>query len=451
MSRNKAGDRAGKLTGRWAEAILESIADGVFTVDLDWQVQSFNRAAEEITGVQRAEAVGRHCWEVFRASMCESACALRETLRTGEPVINRQVYIVRADGSRIPISVSTALLRDESGEVVGGAETFRDLSVEEELRRELERTYSFEDMVSKSAAMRRIFDILPDVADSESTVLVRGESGTGKELLARAIHNLSPRSDGPLVVVNCGALPDTLLESELFGYVAGAFTDARKDKAGRFALAGGGTIFLDEIGDVSKALQARLLRVLQDGTYEPLGSTRTERADARVIAATNRDLDEMVAAGDFRQDLYYRINVVELVLPPLRERRQDIPLLVDHFVEKFSRLKRKNIVSVSPDAMEALTRYDYPGNIRELENAIEHAFVMCRGATIRARHLPPQLRPGGAVVGGAESFEDLERRFLLEELEKHGWNRAATARSLGIHKTTLWRRMKRLGMDAPLK
>lgn len=430
-----------------AGAILESIADGVFTVDSEWNVRSFNRAAEHITGVDRDLAVGRKCWEVLKASVCESGCVLRETMDTGAPVVNRSVYIVRSDGARIPISVSTALLRDESGNVVGGAETFRDLSVEEELRRELTRRYSFEDMVSKSHVLRRVFDTLPDIAESESTVLIMGESGTGKELLARAIHNLSPRKGRPLVVVNCGALPDTLLESELFGHKAGAFTDARKDRAGRFALAEGGTIFLDEIGDVSPALQSRLLRVLQDGTYEPLGGTKMERANVRVVAATNKRLRDMVESGEFRTDLFYRINVITVEIPPLRDRKEDIPLLAEHFVERFNRLKGRDIPGVSPDALELLMRHDYPGNIRELENAVEHAFVMCRSGPIRRRHLPASLLPQGArTTAEPVSFDDAERRFLLSALESHGWNRAATARDLGVHKTTLWRKMKRLGI-----
>ncbi|MFO7900998.1 MAG: sigma 54-interacting transcriptional regulator [Planctomycetota bacterium] len=251
------------------DVILDSIADGVFTVDKDWRVTSFNRAAEEITGVPREEAIGRLCREVLHANICESACALRQTMETGTPVINKSVYIVTTDGRRIPISISTALLRNEDGEVIGGVETFRDLSVVEELRKELEGRHSCQDMISRNHEMQRIFDIVPDVAASESTVLIQGPSGSGKELLARAIHNTSPRSDGPLVVVNTAALPDTLLESELFGYRAGAFTDARTDKPGRIALAEGGTLFLDEVGDISAASQVKLLRVLQEREYQP--------------------------------------------------------------------------------------------------------------------------------------------------------------------------------------
>ena len=436
---------------RSAETILDSIADGVFTVDSDWNVLSFNAAAERITGVPRSEAIGRRCWEVFRASICESSCALREAIRTGEPVVSRRVFIVRSDGERIPISVSGALLRDETGKVIGAVETFRDLSVEEELRKELAGRHSFADMISRNRRMQEIFEILPDVAESRSTVLIQGESGTGKELLARAIHQLSGRSGGPLVVVNCGALPDTLLESELFGHVAGAFTDARKDRPGRFALADGGSIFLDEIGDVSPALQARLLRVLQDGTFEPLGAASTEVSDARVIAATNRDLDAMVESGEFRPDLYYRIHVVTLDLPPLRERREDIPLLVEHFVNRMRKLSGKEISGVSPSVLEVLMRHHFPGNIRELENVIEHAFVMCRKGEILIRHLPVSMSASAAEGGGAPaSLEDVERDFLLGALERNGWNRAATARELGVHKTTLWRKMKRLEIESSL-
>jgi PAS domain S-box-containing protein len=302
------------------DAILESISDGVFTVDASWRITSFNRAAEKITGIPRTEAIGKPCSEVFRSSMCETACALRRTLKTGKPVIGRSGYIVDARGERIPISVSTAVLRDARGRVMGGAETFRDLSDIEALRRELEGRFRVGDIASHSPLMQRVLEALPAVAASPSTVLVLGETGTGKELVARTIHELSPRRKGPFVAVNCGALPDTLLESELFGYKRGAFTGASQDKPGRFALAKGGTLFLDEIGEVSPALQVRFLRVLQDRIYEPLGSTRSETADARVIVATNRDLAERVRAGAFREDLYYRVNVVRVELPPLRRR-----------------------------------------------------------------------------------------------------------------------------------
>jgi len=433
------------------EVILDSVADGVFTVDGDFRVTSFNRAAEEITGVPRDEALGRPCCEVFRASICEAQCALKETMHTGRSVVNRPVYILRPDGERVPISISTAILKDRQGTILGGVETFRDLRLVEELRAQLAGHYTFADILSKNREMRRIFETLPTVAESDSTVLIEGESGTGKELFARAIHNLSPRRDRPLVTVNCGALPDTLLESELFGYKAGAFTDARRDKPGRFALADGGTIFLDEIGDVSPALQVRFLRVLEDKTFEPLGGTETIRADVRVVAASNRKLSDLVKAGTFRQDLFYRINVVKLTLPPLRERREDIPLLVEHFIGRFNRLREKDITGASAEVLQILMTHDYPGNVRELENVIEHAFVLCPGGLIRPQHLPDPLRPTESASEPArlKTLHDLEAHLISDTLERHGWNRVATAKELGIHKTTLWRKMKQLGIEDP--
>jgi len=303
-------------------------------------------------------------------------------------------------------------------------------------------------MISQNKEMLELFNILPAVAESESTVLIEGESGTGKELLCRAIHDLSLRREKPLVVVNSGALPDTLLESELFGHKRGAFTDATSDRKGRFALAEGGTLFLDEIGEVSPSMQVRLLRVVQERTYEPLGSSETVQADVRIIAATNSDLRQLVERGEFRQDLYYRINVVNLRLPPLRERRSDIPYLAEHFITRFNRLKGKNIAGISPDALAVLMKFDYPGNIRELENIIEHAFVLCRGRIIEPQHLPVYLQPKTVAKppSYSGSLRDVEARLIVEALDRNGGNRLATARELGIHKTTLWRKMRRLGL-----
>jgi len=430
--------------------ILDSIADGVFTVDDNWLITSFNAAAERITGIARDEAIGSRCCDVFRASICENECALRQTLQTGQPVVNRTIYIINAHGDRVPVSISTALLKDAQGRVIGGAETFRDLSVVEELRKELEGRYAFADIISRNHQMHHLFDMLPAIADSDSTVLIQGDSGTGKELFARAIHKLSARRDAPLVTVHCGALPDTLLESELFGYKAGAFTDARSDKPGRIARAEGGTLFLDEIGDISQALQVRLLRVLQERTYEPLGGTEVVQANVRVVAATHRDLEAMVQHGSFRPDLYYRINVVRLVLPPLRERREDIPLLVDHFITRLNRLRGKNIAGISPEALGLLMAHDFPGNVRELDNVIEHAFVLCRAGMIQPRHLPEHLRPPGpAAPASGMTLKNLEARSILEALERNAYNRLATARELGIHKSTLFRKIKKLGIQLP--
>ncbi|OGQ97334.1 MAG: Fis family transcriptional regulator [Deltaproteobacteria bacterium RIFOXYA12_FULL_61_11] len=434
-------------------SILESISDGVFTVDSEWLVTSFNRAAEVITGIPREEALGRHCSDVFRASMCEANCALRHTLQTGEGVVNRAAFIINAEGKRIPISVSTALLRDEHGEIAGGAETFRDLSVVEELRKELRGRSQVGDIISRSASMRRVLQVLPRIAESESTILLQGETGTGKELVARAIHGLSSRRGGPFVAVNCGALPDTLLESELFGYKSGAFTGATKDKPGRFALARGGTLFLDEIGEISPALQVRLLRVLQEKRYEPLGATVTEEAKVRVITATNRDLCTLVERGTFRQDLYYRINIMKVELPPLRQRREDMPHLIQHFLSVYNAVQNKRISGVSRDVLGVLLAHDYPGNVRELQNIIEHAFVLLGEGQIELEHLPAELVPVVQSPRGGGSLSDskraLEARALREALEHNHGNRLAAARDLGLHKSTLFRKVRRLGLDLP--
>jgi len=434
------------------EAILESISDGVFTVDPEWRITSFNRAAEEITGVSRKEAIGRRCSEVFRSSMCGAACALQQTLKTGKAIIGKSGYIINADGDRIPISISTAVLRDAEGCLAGGAETFRDLSEVEELRRELEEKFRVGDLSSRSPLMQRVFEVLPAVAASPSTVLILGETGTGKELVARTIHSLSPRNKGPFIAVNCGALPDTLLESELFGYKAGAFTGANKDKPGRFGLARGGTIFLDEIGEVSPALQVRLLRVLQERTYEPLGATRSESTDARIIVATNKDLAEQVRQGVFREDLYYRVNVVRIELPPLRRRKEDIPLLVEQSVARFNRLQMKSVHGIAAEALSLLMAHDWPGNIRELENAVERAFILCQGGPIGIEHLPQELK--APRVAGVDSVlrsahDILDAQAIRTALERNAFNRLAAAKGLGIHKTTLFRRMKKLGISLP--
>jgi PAS domain S-box-containing protein len=433
------------------EIILNSIADGVFTVDLEWRITFFNRAAEVITGVSASEALGKLCCEVFRASVCESTCVLKFSLETGKPVINKPVAILRADGREIPISVSTALLKDESGEVIGGVETFRDLSLVEKLRREIKRQYQYGDIICKSPSMMKLLAILPEVARSESTVLIQGESGTGKELLSRAVHGLSPRAKGPFVALNCGALPDTLLESELFGHVAGAFTDAKKNRLGRFAMAEGGTLFLDEIGDISPALQVRLLRVLEERAYEPLGSSKTVKANVRIVTATNRDLASLVEEGTFRKDLFYRINVVKLELPPLAQRKEDIPLLAEHFIERLNRLQNKNILGLSHETLAIFMAHNWPGNIRELENVLEYAFILCRGGLIEPSCLPEQLR--GEVHHYPErvagTLKDIERQAILEALERHQWRRMATARELGIDKNTLRRKMIRHGLAIP--
>ncbi|OPX36652.1 MAG: Fis family transcriptional regulator [Desulfobacteraceae bacterium 4484_190.2] len=431
------------------EAVIHSISDGVFTVDSEWRITCFNRAAEEITGVSKSEALGRRCYEVIKSNICKDACVIQYTIDTGRPVINLMVYFTDKQGLQIPVSVSTALFRNIRGELIGGVETFRDLRQLEEYRKQVENSYSFEDIISKSNKIRHILDILPTIAVNESSVLIVGETGTGKELFARAIHNLSGRGNKPFVAINCGGFPETLIESELFGYEAGAFTGATKAKPGRFALAEGGSLFLDEIGDLPPLLQVKLLRVLQEKTYEPLGSIRSLKADVRIITATHRNIEAMVVEETFRQDLYYRINVIKLDIPPLRERMEDIPLLIKHFIGRFSSILDKDISGISPDALNILMSYDYPGNVRELENIIEHGCVLCPGSLIRAKDIPDWLRPPSKEISAASSLDEVEKQFIISVLEKNNWKRLAAARELKIHKTTLFRKMKKLNINPP--
>jgi PAS domain S-box-containing protein len=444
------------------QLILDSIGDGVFTVDEQWRVTSFNSAAERLTGRSRAEAIGMKCHDVFRADICQTSCALRHTLQTGEPLHDVPITILDRDMEAVPVRVSTAALEDAQGRVLGGVEIMRDVSEIETLRRALEERHVFQDIVGDSPAMQELFRLLPDVAAADVPVLVLGPSGTGKELVARAVHRLSGRADGPFVSVNCGALPDTLLESELFGHRRGAFTDAKHDHPGRFVLAHGGTLFLDEIGDTSPAFQVKLLRALQEGEVQPLGATRPVPVDVRVVSATNRDLAAMVREGTFREDLYYRLRVVALELPALRERRADIPLLAEHLLGRLAVRRGKPACRLSRAALDALLAYDFPGNVRELENLLERALVLCHGPTIRAADLPPEVRePGRRQAVGTAAAEGpepvrapvapaaAEPGDLRRALEEHRWERAKAAQALGISRATLWRRMKAAGLIEP--
>jgi len=438
----------GPLSEETTKVILECISDGVFTIDYNWEITSFNRAAEEITGILRKDAIGRHCWEVFRSNMCEQDCALKKTMEQGKPYISTSAYIINSDKKQIPITVSTSLLIDKNNDVIGGVETFRDHSLVEELRKELSTRFVVEDIISNSDAMKSIFDIIPQVSGSDSSVLIEGETGTGKELMARAIHNMSPRKDKPFIAINCGALPDTLLESELFGYKKGAFTSAVKDKPGQFALANGGTIFLDEIGDTSPAFQVSLLRVLQEHEFTPLGGLSKEKSDIRIIAATNKNLSELVSLTKFRQDLYYRINVIRLTLPPLRQRMEDIPLLVERFINKLNVLQGKMIQGIDKAVLHSLMSHDFPGNIRELENIMEHAFVLCSEGYIKLRHLPGSL-PQQTNFNTNQTDDPVKLaqiKLITDALARNGYNRNAAAKDIGIHKSTLFRRIKKLGI-----
>jgi len=437
---------------RFLETILGSVADGVFTVDQQWRITSFNKAAERITGVPASEAIGKRCRDVFHADICEHGCALQRTLESGREIIDVPAHILSSKGRPIPISLSTALLKDADGTLLGAVETFRDLSAIEQLRREISHQYTFEDIVGKSKALRKIFAILPDIAESDATVLIEGPSGSGKELLARAVHNFSLRRNKPYVAVNCGALPETLFESELFGYSQGAFTDAKRDKPGRLALAEGGTLFFDEVSELPPATQVKLLRVLQEREYEPLGAVKPAKSNVRIIAATNAKLAELVSQGKFRDDLYFRLAVVRLTLPPLAERREDIPYLVEHFVQRFNVKRGKNIAGVTPKVMEAFMRYDFPGNVRELENLIEFGFVLCHDRLIDMGHLPEDFQNlfpqavQAALPKTPTGLQWAQAEAIRAALRRNRHHLGRTARELGISRTTLWRKMKKFSI-----
>jgi len=443
------------LDQRFFALIFDTIPQGIFTIDEKGLITSFNQSAEKITGYREEEVLGRPCYEVFKADLCESSCPLKQSISTRESNETRQVMVVTKDGKSLPISIFTSALVNGEGEVIGGVEMFRDVSTEVELKKKLYGSYHFKDIVTKSPAMRGLLEMLPLVSQSQSTVLIEGDSGTGKELVARAIHNFGPRAKRQFVAINCAAMPEALLESELFGYKRGAFTDAKKDKPGRFARAEKGTLFLDEVADLSLPIQAKLLRVLEEKEYEPLGGTQPVAADVRIIAATNKNLAREVQKGRFRQDLYFRLNVVNLRIPPLKERREDIPLLVDHFIRRFNALQGRRIARCSERVMAALMAYPFPGNVRELENAIEHAFVVCVGEVIQLEDLPEHIvsavmqdasRQSAHKQASNQPLKSAEAEVIRNVLALQHGNRSRAAAELGISRTTLWRKMKKYGM-----
>jgi PAS domain S-box-containing protein len=433
-------------------SILNSITDGVLTVDNEWRITSFNPAAESITGHKAENVMGKQCYEVMKSEICKTNCPLRKTMATKIPVYDYEIEIVSARGETIPISVNTALLIDEENEIIGGVETFRDLSMYKHLSEELNLKYSFANMIGKDKKMQEIYSLLQTISPTSTTVLIMGETGTGKELVARAIHHNSPRKDKPFIKVDCASLPETLLESELFGYRKGAFTDAKTDKPGKFELADSGTIFLDEIGNIPLSIQAKLLRVLEEHAFEPLGGVKTVKIDVRVVAATNRDLKQAIEQEMFREDLYYRLNVMPISIPPLRDRPEDVPLLIEHFLNLFGKKFNKTITKLSQDAMDLLLDYPWPGNVRQLEHAIEHAFIHCTGRTIQIRHLPDDIIQKSSILVDRilktkDPIDEIEKEVILEALKRNHWNREKTAKTLKISRITLWRKMRKYSIQ----
>jgi PAS domain S-box-containing protein len=432
---------------RHCATILDSINEGVITVDTDMVVTAINRAAAKITGFSRDEAIGRPCCEVFRSPECSSTCPVRDVMDTGEPASDIEVEILSKDNTKVPVSFNAAVLYNELGKIVGAVKTFRDHSLIAQLKQEIQHKYTFHGLVSRNSAMQGLFETLPDIAVSEATVLIHGESGTGKELVAQAIHNLSPRSSGPLVVVNCGALPEHLLEAEIFGAKRGAYTGAIENRLGRLDMAQGGTLFLDEIGDLPLSLQVKLLRVLENKEYQSLGSQHPKRADVRFITATHRNLAEMVKNGTFRSDLFYRIDVVAIDIPPLRERREDIPLLLESALSHANQKYHKKIRGFSPKALQVLLNHTYPGNVRELINLVDQAVIMCRTGEITEQNLPHIIFTASRKDGVAMRFKKCPPREMLAEiLKRHHGNRTKVAEELGVERTTLWRWMNRSGL-----
>jgi len=434
------------------DAIFNSSIEGTFTIDNDWNITSFNKSAEKITGYKISEAIGKKCWEIFNSSLCRNGCHMEQTLKKGKAMIGNELEILHKSGRRIPIRVNSNILINNKNEKIGAVETFVDISEIKNLTAHLSEFFKYENIVGRNKEIKQIISVLESVSQTDSSVLITGESGTGKELAARAIHLNSSRKTGPFIAVNCSAFVESLIESELFGHEKGAFTGAIKTKIGKFELAQGGTLFLDEIGDLSIAVQTKLLRVLETREFERVGGNKTIKMDARIIAATNKNLLEEIAAKRFREDLFYRINVIHIHLPPLRERMDDLPLLINHFIEKFNMKFNKNIKQFSSDAYELLLEYNWPGNIRELENVIEHCFVLCNKDIIDVDCLPKRLKniqnKNNFIndVNIRNSIEETEKELIISALKKNMWNRTKTAKELNINPSTLWRKMKKYGI-----
>ncbi len=431
------------------ESLLEALPEGVFTINTKWQVASFNRMAEKITGYTRKEVLGRYCWEVFRSDLCELGCPLRDALETGRAGTQQDVRILKKKGGSRTILVNTGVLRDDQGLIVGAIETFRTLTGEIKPVKNTEGDHAFSNIIGRSTVIKKLFETLPDIAASEANVFITGESGTGKELFARSIHNNSSRAKHPFVAVNCSALAETLLESELFGHEKSAFTGATKIKQGRFELVKKGTLFLDEIGELKPSLQIKLLRVLEQREFERVGGIIPIPLEARIISATNRDLFQALENGSFRKDFYYRLRTVPMVIPPLRHRKEDIPLLVDFFIRLFNTTFKKNVKKVDRAVMDLFLKYHWPGNVRELERAIEHAFVFVKGPLIGVDNLP-QLEVFGQETLHSQQYENntaITRDRIIKALGSTNGKKNKAALLLGISRTSLWRKMKSFNLS----
>ncbi|MBL0714879.1 MAG: sigma 54-interacting transcriptional regulator [Desulfosarcina sp.] len=435
--------------------ILDNLDIGVLTVDRGNHISFFNSMAEKITGYSRSEHLGKSCAKVFGPRFGKDLQRSPDLPQGSNGHIRVETDLTTREGQNIPIQANYVPLKNEENTVVGGLATISDLSLQYHYKSAIRGQYTYYDMVGKHPEMQKLFEIVPVIASSDATVLIEGPTGTGKDLLAKIIHNASDRAGQKWIKVNCASLPDNLLESEMFGYVKGAFTGADRDKPGRFQLAHGGTIFLDEIGDLPLPLQAKLLRVIEDREFYALGSRQTTHVDVRIISATNQDLKRLTAEKKFREDLFYRLNVMRLELPALKERKSDLPLLIEHILKRICTTKHTAISRIDEPAMAILLNYDYPGNVRELENILEHALIICRGDTITKKHFPLWLLKSCALNHQEEHSSDSARRAWNEKeritdmLRRYRWNKSHTARALNMDRTTLWRKMKkyRIGED----
>lgn len=442
--------------------MIDAMADGVFTVDATGTIVAWNAGAARITGYSSQDIVGKTC-HILEGHNCKGFGKLIEFLEnpTSYPwgICNQECKVLGKDGRELYLFGNVSILRDEHGQVAGAVGTFTDLTsfivANEKIQILEEQTRlrdAFQHMVGKSPIMQEVFRRLRLAAQGEVTVLLTGESGTGKELAARAIHALSERSDRLFFAINCSAIPETLLESELFGHVKGSFTGAVRDKVGLFQAADGGTLFLDEIGDTSPLLQLKLLRVLQEGEFRRVGDDKGIKIDVRLITATNKDVKNLLASGTMREDFYYRIHVFEITLPPLRERREDIPLLVHHFITEGSKTRQQPVTDIAKDAMQHLMNYAWPGNVRELKNAMEHAFVTVSGDVLTILDLPPELRthqqePNQIASPASLTPEQVEeRRRIVEALGQTNGSKTQAAKLLGISRVTLWKKLNKLGI-----
>lgn len=439
------------------DQILESIAEGVFTVDKNFKINFFNKAAEKITGFKREEVLGRFCKHIFRSELCASNCPIALALKLEKPIYEFESCIKDFSGKPIPIKLNSSVLFNENNDPVGGIITFRDISELTKLKRELSKDDTFYGIIGKSKQMQEIFNLISEISESNAPVFIHGESGTGKELIADAIHKTSLRAKENFIKINCSVFPDNLLASELFGHVKGAFTDAVKDRVGRFEIADKGTIFLDEVAEMPPQMQIQLLRVLQEGTFERIGDNVTRKVDVRVISATNINIKAALAKGTFREDLFYRLAVIPIEVPPLRDRPDDIIPLATHFIRKFSILYKKEINSIDDKAFEILLNYSWPGNVRELENVLEYSFIRTNNSNaIDSSKLPNSIKLNQNTPFGLfekySSFDDnSEIPKYLALLDKHKWNKTKVAKELGIGRTTLWRKLIELGLESSRK